>query len=215
MPQTPYTYEEWYAWALKRFDMDPRRARLAARAAVEGQSVGAAPAAAERAALSAAGDVSIVAAPEGKLRVEAPAAPKESNERRISGWFRLLGFYQVAMGLYLGALVVLFVDKPLCFNIDAPCSGPSDYQVFLPASFGQPDLVLIAVNIIAGALLIARRRWVLVPLLVLQFVDLVALIPEPNREALIFTLFLILPAGWVTTFVVVAAQVGRGAFRRD
>jgi hypothetical protein len=54
MSPAPEPYADWHAWALARFDNDPRQAGLAARAAEEAQSIGAGIDAAIRAAESVA-----------------------------------------------------------------------------------------------------------------------------------------------------------------
>ena len=206
-PDAPKSYAEWHSWALARFDADQNRSFLAARAAVEAQDVGADAPAALRAALSAASaepDIVPFAAPAGPGPVEAGTAQKP-----MTRWWWILGVYQVVMGMYLGALVLLFFDKPVCTAIDAPCD-PSLYTVFITPTVGQLDLLLISINIGAGVLLIVRKRWILGPILMLQLVNVAAIVisPVPSAYSLVFTLGFVLPLGWIATITVVAIQLG-------
>jgi hypothetical protein len=113
------------------------------------------------------------------------------------------------MGAYLAALVLLFMGRTICTGWDAPCNTPDGRQVLLPATVGLVDLALISLNVAAGAMLIVRKRWILLPVVLLLIVDPLSLWLLPgNVYALVFTLGLILPAGWVATFVAVTVQVG-------
>jgi hypothetical protein len=201
MENGPQSYDEWHSWGLSRFNQDPELARRAALAALEIQELGLGSRLAQKAA------------------VEAASHPLTTEPRkpalRVNPFLRLMAMYQVAMGVYLFLWVGLVAGRPICVNIDAPC-GPGGGEVLLPASVAVLDVALVALNVAAGAALVRRKRWALLPFALLQLIDAASIGAVPrNQVALLVTLVFILPAGWIAGIWAVIAQIlsDRGAER--
>ena len=125
-----------------------------------------------------------------------------------------VGVYHLVMGVYLAAWLLEFGGTPQCLSIDTRCPGGVDTFLLDPGVV-RLDLLLVLVNVVAGVLLITRERRVLLPVLALQCVDAASLFVGGNAVALVLTLGVVLPAGWLATVTAVVVQLRSSGRQRQ